>query len=102
MAPPKSSKAGHDDSKADAAASSTNTTATTTTTAKEKNGHGSGSHNSNGKLRRVVSTTGPQPKEVAPNAITPAPTLGAPAQEAVVPGVSLGVQAGFLLRVFHF
>ncbi|KAL0944286.1 uncharacterized protein CTRU02_202173 [Colletotrichum truncatum] len=52
MAPAKSSKAGHDDSKAEG----TNT--------KEKHSSGSGSHHSNGKLRRVASSTGSNLREV--------------------------------------
>ncbi|KAF6842011.1 hypothetical protein CPLU01_00104 [Colletotrichum plurivorum] len=52
MAPAKSSKAAHDDAKADG------------THTKEKHSSGPGNHNSNGKLRRVASSTGSNLREV--------------------------------------
>ncbi|WYZ45372.1 hypothetical protein EsH8_VIII_000688 [Colletotrichum jinshuiense] len=69
MAPAKSSKAGHDDTKPE----STNT--------KDKHAPSSGSQHSNGKLRRVASSTGSQLREVTnANAAADVPT---PPKEAV-------------------
>lgn len=75
MAPPKSSKAGHDDAKSES------------TTTKEKNGHGQGSNHSNGKLRRVASNTGTQSKDTgATAAVGTAGPVSAP--ENIIPSVS--------------
>ena len=76
MAPPKStSKAAHDDGKAE-----------TANHAKEKNGHGSNNHSTNGKLRRVASSTGTNSKDAASANAAPAATGAAP--EPIVPTVS--------------
>ncbi|KAF9881948.1 hypothetical protein CkaCkLH20_01094 [Colletotrichum karsti] len=66
--PPKSSKAGQDDSKAES------------TTTKEKHSSGSGSHHTNGKMRRVASSTGSNLREVTnANAVADAaPTKSEP------------------------
>ncbi|OTA69550.1 hypothetical protein K449DRAFT_396866 [Hypoxylon sp. EC38] len=50
--PPAKSKANHDDSKSE------------TASVKDRNGHGSNHHQSNGKLRRVASSTGSQLRDV--------------------------------------
>lgn len=80
--PPKAARNGHDDPKAE------------TPTSKEKNGN-SGSYQSNGKLRRVASSTGSNLREVtsvgAGTATTSAPTSAPGAasnQETPNPGVS--------------
>jgi len=81
MAPAKAARNGaHDDSK------------TETPSTKEKNG-GAGAHHSNGKLRRVASSTGSNLREVTNAGAIPGPTSapsGAAAsseQQAVNPGV---------------
>ncbi|KZL87385.1 hypothetical protein CI238_03881 [Colletotrichum incanum] len=71
---PKSSKTAHDDTKSE----STNT--------KEKHTSGSGGHHSNGKLRRVTSSTGSQLREVT-NANAAAEPPVAAKETAQNPGI---------------
>ncbi len=81
MAPAKAARSAQDDSKSD------------TPNTKEKNG-AAATHHSNGKLRRVGSSTGTNLREATnssagPAAPTSAPSTSAPAagQEASIPGV---------------
>lgn len=73
--PPAKSKANHDDAKSE------------TASVKERNGHGSNHHQTNGKLRRVASSTGSQLRDV--NGVNGSPaTAPAPVpQPAHAPGV---------------
>ena len=74
MPPAKSVRNGHDDPKAE------------TPNPKEKNGHHAGVHQSNGKLRRVASSTGSNLREVtSANAVTtPAPAAQTPAAATAI------------------
>jgi hypothetical protein len=74
MPPAKSSKTGHEDSKADVA------------NPKERNGHVSANNHSNGKLRRVASSSGTQIRDTAIASANPPPTQPA-TSEPVIAGV---------------
>ncbi len=76
MAPSKSSRNGHDDSKAE------------TPSSKEKNGHSASNASSNGKMRRVASSAGSNLREVTSAPAVPPPSLVVEAvHESSSPGV---------------
>lgn len=73
--PPAKSKANHDDSKSE------------TASVKDRNGHGTNHHQSNGKLRRVASSTGTQLRDVTATNGGSSTTAAPTSQPSHAPGV---------------